>query len=302
MVQVPSGSSPTSLGPQLAKLGVVASPRAFVLAAEHSSNPNGLLPGFYGMHLHMKASLAYALLLNPKNLVQHTITIPEGWRLTQIVAYLGAKSGIPASAYQAILKNPAQLHLPASADGKAEGYLFPATYEVQPHETALGVLTGMVQRFDQEAAQVNLATTAKQAHLTEGQVITMASLVEAEGGRVSDYPKIARVIYNRLAQGIPLQLDSTVLYGLNKYGIIATDAELNSPSPYNTYKHQGLTPGPIDSPGAAAIQAVLNPASGNWIYFVTVNPKTGETLFTASQAQFEQYRTELEHNLGQGQG
>jgi UPF0755 protein len=302
VVQVPSGSSPTSLGPRLAKLGVVASPRAFVLAAEHSPNPNGLLPGFYGMHLHMKASLAYALLLNQKNLVQVTVTIPEGWRLTQIVAYLGAKSGIPASAYQAILKNPAQLHLPAYAGGKAEGYLFPATYEVVPHETALGVLTGMVQRFEQAAAQVNLPTGAKRLHLTEGQVITMASLVEAEGGRVSDYPKIARVIYNRLAQGIPLQLDSTVLYGLNAYGIIASDQQLSSPSPYNTYKHKGLTPGPIDNPGAAAIQAVLNPASGNWIYFVTVNPKTGETLFTASQAQFEQYRAELQYNLAHGQG
>ena len=302
VVQVPSGSSPTSLGPQLAKLGVVASARAFVLAAEHSSNPNGLLPGFYGMHLHMKASLAYALLLNQKNLVQVTVTIPEGWRLTQVVAYLGAKSGIPASAYQAILKNPAQLHLPAYAGGNAEGYLFPATYEVVPHETALGVLAGMVQRFEQEATQVNLPTAAKRVHLTEGQVIIMASLVEAEGGRVSDYPKIARVIYNRLAQGIPLELDSTVLYGLHTYGIIASNQQLTSPSPYNTYKHKGLTPGPIDSPGAAAIQAVLKPASGNWIYFVTVNPKTGETLFTASQAQFEQYRTELEHNLGQGQG
>jgi UPF0755 protein len=110
------------------------------------------------------------------------------------------------------------------------------------------------------------------------------------------------VIYNRLAQGIPLELDSTVLYGLNTYGIIANDQQLNSSSPYNTYRHKGLTPGPIDSPGAAAIQAVLKPATGNWIYFVTVNPKTGETLFTASQTQFEQFRAELEHNLSQGQG
>jgi len=302
VVQVPSGASPTSLGPELTRLGVVASARAFVLAAEHSSNPSGLLPGFYGMHLHMQASLAYALLLNQKNLVQVTVTIPEGWRLSQIVAYLGAKSGIPASAYEAILKNPAQLHLPAYANGRPEGYLFPATYEIVPHETALGVLTGMVQRFEQEAAQVNLPAAAKQVNLTEGQVITMASLVQAEGGRISDYPKIARVIYNRLEQGIPLQLDSTVLYGLNTYGIIASDQQLASSSPYNTYKHKGLTPGPIDSPGAAAIRAVLHPAAGNWIYFVTVNPKTGLTLFTASEAQFEQYRAELEHNLGQGQG
>src|ERR1035441_10965881 len=77
----------------------------------------------------------------------------------------------------------------------------------------------------------------------------MASLVQAEGGRLSDYPKIARVIDNRLAQGMPLQLDSTVLYGLDTYGILASDAQLNSPSPYNTYRHKGLPPGPIDSPG-----------------------------------------------------
>jgi UPF0755 protein len=299
VVQVSSGDTPTSLGPKLQQLGVVASARAFVLAAEHSSNPNGLLPGFYGMREHMQASLAYALLLNPKNLVQITVTIPEGWRLSQIVAWLGDKSGIPASAYDQVLKDPARLGLPPYADGKPEGYLFPATYEVVPHETALGVLSGMVQRFDQEAAAVNLPAAARQVHLTQGQVIIMASLVQAEGGRLSDYPKIARVIYNRLAQGMPLQLDSTVLYGLNRYGILATDAQLTSDSPYNTYKHTGLTPGPIDNPGNAAIQAVLHPASGNWLYFVTVNPKTGETLFTSSAAQFQQFRAELEHNLGQ---
>ena len=300
VVQVTSGDTPTSLGPKLVKLGVVASSRAFVLAAEHSSNPAGLLPGFYGMHEHMKASLAYALLLNPKNLVQVKVTIPEGWRLSQVVSWLGSKSGLPASAYAKALKDPASLGLPGYANGKAEGYLFPATYEVLPHETAVGVLKGMVQRFDQEAAAVNLVTAAKQVHLSPGQVIIMASLVQAEGGRLSDYPKIARVIYNRLAQGIPLQLDSTVLYGLNTYGILASDQQLNSPSPYNTYKHKGLPPGPIDSPGNAAIQAVLHPASGPWIYFVTVNPKTGETLFTSSQAQFQQFRQELQKNLGQG--
>jgi uncharacterized YceG family protein len=300
VVQVTAGDSPTSLGPELVRLGVVASARAFVLAAEHSPNPAGLLPGFYGMHEHMKASLAYALLINPNNLVQVKVTIPEGWRLAQVVSYLGAKSGIPLSAYQKVLNDPAQLHLPGYADGKPEGYLFPATYAVQPHETALGVLTGMVRRFNQEATTLNLTTSAKQVHLSEAQVVVMASLVQAEGGRLSDYPKIARVIYNRLARGMPLQLDSTVLYGLNKFGILASNKDLTSPSPYNTYKHKGLPPGPIDSPGAAAIQAVLHPAAGNWLYFVTVNPKTGETRYTSSLAQFEQFRQELAHNLAKG--
>ena len=300
VVQVTSGQTPTSLGPKLAALGVVASARAFVLAAEHSSDQNGLKPGFYDLRKHMKASLAYALLTNPKNMVQITVTIPEGWRLSQIVAWLGLKSGLPSSAYTQALKDPALLNLPSFANGNPEGYLFPATYEVLPHETALGVLTAMVQRFDQEATLINLAAGARHANLTEAQVIIMASLVQAEGGRLSDYPKIARVIYNRLNQGIPLELDSTVLYGLHAYGIVASSQQLSSPSPYNTYKHTGLTPGPIDSPGAAAIEAVLHPASGNWLYFVTVNPKTGLTLFTASEAQFEQYRAELQHYLAQG--
>src|SRR5690242_9783673 len=158
----------------------------------------------------------------------------------------------------------------------------------------------MVQRFEQEAASVGLPAAAKQVHLTQAQVVVMASLVQAEGGRLSDYPKIARVIYNRLAHGMPLQLDSTVLYGLNKFGILATDKDLTSPSPYNTYKHKGLPPGPIDSPRAAAIQAVLHPVPGPSLHFVAVNPKAGETLSTSSPAQFEQFRQELARNLAKG--
>ena len=133
--------------------------------------------------------------------------------------------------------------------------------------------------------------------VTPYQAIIVASLVESESKVDADRPKIAQVIYNRLARGMPQQLDSTVLYGLNKFGIIASDKDLTSPSPYNTYKHKGLPPGPIDSPGAAAIQAVLHPAAGNWLYFVTVNPKTGDTRYTSSPAQFQQFRQELAHNL-----
>jgi UPF0755 protein len=300
VVQVMSGDTPTSLGPRLQQAGVVESSRAFVLAAEHSQNTNGLVPGFYGLHMHMQASLAYAALLDIKNLVQITVTIPEGWRVSQVVSWLGTKSGIPASAYLGVLKDTAQLHLPSYAKDDPEGYLFPATYAVQPHETALGVLTSMVQRFDQEAAAVNLTSAAKAVHLTPAQVIVVASLIQAEGGRVTDYRNIAEVIYNRLAQNMALQLDSTVLFGLNTFGILASNAQLNSPSPYNTYRHKGLPPGPIDSPGDAAIQAALHPATGNYLFFVTVNPKTGETKFTSSETQFEQFRAELEHNLGQG--
>jgi len=138
----------------------------------------------------------------------------------------------------------------------------------------------MVRRFDQEAAQVHLTTAAPGVHLTPTQVIVVASLVQAEGGRVQDYPKIARVVYNRLANGMKLQFDSTVFYGLGKYGTSATSAEINTPGPYNTYLHTGLPPGPIDSPGNAAIQAALHPTAGNWLYFASL--KNGAMEFSPS--------------------
>ena len=299
LVQVKPGDTATIMSQRLLDLGVVASTRAFILAAEDTKTTRELEPGFYRMHKHMNATLAYKLLLNPAALVQIKVTIPEGWRVSEIAAALGKGSGIQASDYQQALRNTGDLGLPSYAKGNPEGYLFPATYEIQPNMTATNVLQGMVTRFGQEADSVNLLNTPVPGHLSPAQIMVVASLAQAEGGKDSDFPKIARVIYNRLAIGMALDLDSTVLYALHTYGIAASDQQLQVKSPYNTYANKGLPPGPIDSPGDAAIRAALHPAAGNWVYFVTVNPKTKETLFTASEAQFEQFKAELEHNLGQ---
>jgi UPF0755 protein len=252
------------------------------------------------MHKHMRAALAYAMLLNPANVIQTTITIPEGFRASQVIARLAFKDKhITQAAFQQALRSPA-LGLPAYAKGNPEGHLYPDTYAIPPNATALSVLQLMVQSFTNEATTVNLeqAAAATPAHLSPAQVIVVASLLQAEGGRVSDYPKIARVVYNRLAQGIKLQFDSTVLYGVNAYGIRASDKQRQSTSPYNTYKYPGLPPGPIDNPGNAAIQAALHPVAGNWIYFVTTDPATGYTQFTNSYAQFQQFVQELNQHTG----
>ena len=300
IVEVYPGDTATVVGSRLATMGVVASARAFINAAESSKNGSALEPGFYRLHKHMNALLAFDLLLKPSSRVQLTVTLPEGWRVTQILPALARGSHLSLSAYQQAIKDTAALGLPPYAHGNPEGYLFPATYTIQPNMTATSVLQMMVKRFDQEAASVNLAQAAAQVHLTPAQVITMASLAQAEGGKVSDFAKITRVIYNRMAAGMPLQLDSTVLYALHKYGILASNQQLQTPSRYNTYKYTGLPPGPIDSPGDAAIRAVLHPAPGSWLYFVTVNPKTRQTVFTASAAVFAQLRAELARNVGQG--
>jgi UPF0755 protein len=251
------------------------------------------------MHKSMSAALAYQLLVNPKNQIQTTITIPEGYRISKVLGTLVQDNPkITLKQYQAALKNPAALGLPAYANGNPEGYLFPSTYQIQPHATAASVLKGMVTLFNNEAATLNLPAASKTAHVSESHIIIVASLVQAEGGRLSDYPKIARVIYNRLNLGMKLQLDSTVLFALGKYGIQATNAELGTNSPYNTYRFAGLPPGPIDNPGDAAIRAALHPMGPhNWVYFVTVDPLHKITKFTASSAQFQKFETELANNL-----
>ena len=290
-VQVNSGDSASSLGPRLQSLGVVASARAFVLAAEHTTSttstgaPPQLEAGFYKLHMHMQASLAWAALLNPKNRVQLTVTIPEGKRASQVVLILAKETSIPASQFQAVINSPAQLGLPSYAKGKVEGYLFPATYTIQPNETAAQILKAMVQRYGIEAQAINISSAARAVHLSSAQVIIEASLAQAEGGSVSDYPKIARVIANRLAIGMHLQFDSTVLYGLGKYAVSATIAETRTPGPYNTYLNAGLPVGPICNPGNAAIQAVLHPASGNWLYFLTKPGGASEFSTTPLQGQ-----------------
>jgi UPF0755 protein len=301
VVRINQGDTASVVGQRLQQEGVVASARAFSNAAKASTQGRALEPGYYRVHRHMNAALAFALLLKPSSRVQTTIVIPEGLRLSQIIAALGQATGNPQGYRQAI-KNVAALNLPSFAHGRPEGYLFPATYPVQPNTPPIKVLQAMVNRFGQEAASISLPAAAAHAQLTEDQVITVASLIQAEGRNTADFPKIARVIYNRLnaSPQMPLQLDSTVMYALHRYGIIASAQQIKVNSPYNTYLHTGLPPGPINSPGDAAIRAALHPAHGPWTYFVTVDPKTGLTKFTSSFAQFEQFRAQLEANLAKG--
>jgi UPF0755 protein len=119
-------------------------------------------------------------------------------------------------------------------------------------------------------------------------VLTKASIVQAEAGSVEDMGKVATVINNRLADGMPLQLDTTVNYANGKAGITTTPQDRQNPSPYNTYLHPGLTPGPISNPGEEALRAVLHPTPGDWRYFVVVDPETGDTRFAVTGQEHQQ--------------
>jgi UPF0755 protein len=296
-VQVLAGDTATSLAPRLVKAGVVASASSFISAAKVSTNPSGLEPGFFAMHKQMNSALAYKLLLSPKARVQTVVAVPEGLRETQILTLLEKKTPtIPASQFTAASKDLAALGLPSYAAGRAEGYLFPATYDFNPGTSPAAMLKAMVARYDQEAASINLPAAAKAANVTPNQVITVASILEAEAGQQRYLAQVAEVIYNRLNRGMPLQVDSTENYALNRTGISLTQSQLHVNSPYNTFLHKGLPPTPIDSPGDAAIQAALHPDHGDLLYFVTVNLKTGLTRFTDNPTTFAQFVAECQAN------
>jgi UPF0755 protein len=285
--QVMSGDTAFSIAPRLYQMGIIASQRAFTNAAEAattttSTSSSGLEAGFYNLHLHMQASLAYAALVNPNNAIQTAVTIPEGKRVSQVLTILAAHTKIPLSQFEAAARETAKLGLPSYAGttvklpstvpyGQLEGYLFPATYTVTPHETALQILQAMVARYNVEAQQLSIATAARSVGLTAGQLIIEASMVQAEAGVNSDMPKMASVINNRKAAGMADGFDSVVLYGLGQYGINITEQQAAASGLYDNTQRTGLPPTPIDNPGDAAIQAVLHPAKTDYLYFLTVS-------------------------------
>ncbi|HEX2894718.1 MAG TPA: endolytic transglycosylase MltG [Marmoricola sp.] len=281
--QVHQGDTASIIGQNLKAAGVVKSVGAFNDAARKDSRSRGIQVGYYLLKKQMKATDALAVLVNPKNLVQAALTIPEGSRLKDIVKAIDAKTDIKAAQVQAALKDPNALGLPPEANGNPEGYLFPATYPVVPGETAVQLLRQMVAKTVQVEQQLDIASKAKAIGFTPEQILTVASILEYEGSRDEDYPKIARAIYNRLHQGMAIQSDATVAYANNLSGTVwTTQAQRDNPSPYNTYVHTGLPPGPIGSPGEKTIEAALNPADGPWLYWLVVNLKTGETRFNTT--------------------
>ena len=296
-VLVPPGATAVSMSQQLVQKGVIASADPFVSYVDTSKNPTGLQPGEFKLHKHMGNAQAWAMLTDSKNRVNSRVTIPDGLPTSKILPLLAKESHLPLSDFQAAIKETSKLGLPSWANGNPEGFLYPDTYFPVPGvTTALQILQMAVHQFNAEIGQVNLAGTAKKDDFSELQVIIEASLLEGEVGP-KYYAEVARTIDNRLKIGMKLQLDSTVAYATGHYTYNLSAKDRDFPSPYNTFLHAGLPPGPINSPSLAAIKAALHPASSSddWIYFVTVN-KAGLTKFTSSFDQFTNWSNEAKQN------
>jgi len=274
-VTIAAGDTGADMGAALQDAGVVATSKAFATAFADNPDAAKIQPGTYRLLQEMKASDAVQALLNPASRESFRVTIAEGLTADQILDKISEKTLIPVADLKKAAKDSDAIGLPKQADGKLEGWLFPATYDVEPDSSATDVLKLMT------AQTVKVLEKNKVAKDDWEKTLNEASLIEREAKRDEDRPKMARAIDNRFARGMPLQIDAAVAYGLGINGTKLTRADTEDPSnPYNIYIKMGLPPTPIASPGEASIKAVLNPADGDWIYWQTVNPETGETVFS----------------------
>jgi len=289
-IEIPAGSTGSAIGRILFEAKVVKSSSAFFRVAVADPRSPKISPGAHRVSLQISAAQALDQLLDP-NRIPNLIKIYEGgWKseVTQALRKYGFTSTEIAAAF-------IEAKLPQGFKD-IEGLLFPAQYTFAKGVTAQQAVQAMVDRFTSERVSQQLIQGSKE--FSAVQLLTIASIVQAEGD-VKDYPQVSRVIRNRLKIGMPLQLDSTVHFVKKVRGqiFLSTQSTLIN-SPYNTYKRYGLPPGPIGSPGVEAMKAALEPASGDWLFFITVAP--GDTRFTKSIEEFNSWKSLYEKNRKAG--
>ena len=237
-------------------------------------------PGTYRLLTGMSAESALSALRDSDNRVQISFVIPEGVTMQRALEIIAEQASLPLDELVEAVSEPALYGVESSAQS-LEGYLFPATYSFEPGATAGDVIARMVDETKQRLVQAGVAENDWH------RVLTMAGLLQREARMEDDFYKASRVFYNRLDIGMALQSDATVTYWTGLYdGVSTSDADrADESNPYNTYVYTGLPPGPISLPGDIAIDAAVNPAVGDWLYFVAVDLRTGDTIFSETYAE-----------------
>lgn len=301
IITIRPGEIGSTIAANLHQAGVTMTYDAFydllVEIEESTGSPVNFATGNYTLQKEMSAQAAFDALMDPANRVTNLLMIPEGSVLPDTLGLIAATTGIDYQELEALAHDPAHFGIEADVP-TVDGYLFPATYELDGSETAESILQRLIDEMYSRLDALGVAPESRH------HFITFGSIVQRESGPVSSTPGceenpmgcVARVFKNRLDEGWHLESDATVAYGTgNLHTVWTTEAERNDASnPYNTYANPGLPIGPIGAPSEAALRAAINPTEGPWFYFVPVNLATGETVFTETieghEAAVEQLR------------
>lgn len=283
LVTVAPGDTGAPISQSLFDAGVTKTPDAFYDHLIDTGQNPPFVPGVFKLQKQMTSEAALAALLDPANKLENSAQLREGLTVEQSLPLLAEGIGLPIEDFQAAVADPSVYGVPADT---LEGWLFPATYTFDPGATATDVIAQLVDRAKQSLDDAGVPVDDRQ------RILTIASIIQREARYEADMQKVARVIENRMNPNNQetfglLQMDSTAQYGYGEMhdGTVSSSAAaLADPNPWNTYVNPGLPIGPISNPGDVAIDAAMHPADGNWLYFVTVNLDTGETVFTSNLA------------------
>lgn len=276
LLTIESGDTGASISPKLFEAGVTRTSSAFYDYLIQTGQNPPFQPGTFRLQQKMTSEAALAAILDPANRLENTALIREGLTVDRTIETLASDLAIPLSDLQAAVADPSVYGVPATS---LEGWLFPATYTFDPGTTATQIIQSMVDRTVASLDNAGVPVDDRE------RVLTIASIIEREARSENDFYNVSRVIQNRLDQGMRLQMDSTAQYGYGELhdGTASSSSEaLADVNDWNTYVIDGLPKTPIANPGDRAIDAAMHPADGPWLYFVTVNLETGETVFSTT--------------------
>jgi len=286
-VTIPKGASVSEIGDILDEKGVIDSSTFFQIRATLEGKRSDLYAGHFTLAHGMSYSAAFDALSKPPVKRVTTVTIPEGYSRPQ-AAQLVEEDGVPGSYTKATVRskylNPA--HYGGKGAKSLEGFLFPDTFEMKPNAPVADLVQLQLEDFKRRIKGVNMKY-AKSKNLTVFDVLTIASMIEREAGVAKQRKLVASVIYNRLHEGMPLGIDATIRFATGNYSEPLTESQLATDSPYNTRTNVGLPPGPINSPGLAAIEAAAHPAQTGYLFYVNDPSSCNELSFAKTEAEFE---------------
>lgn len=272
VIRVPDGSTFQQVAALLERERLIKSRSAFILLGRSLSADRKVHAGEYELNAGMAPTEILSKLLSGQ-VVLHPITIPEGFTIVQIAELLAQQEFGNQEEFLRLAKDRTFIASLGINAETLEGYLYPETYKFPHKAKAKDMLTAMVERLRQVYGP-EFQARAQELKMTQHEVLTLASVIEKETGSSGEREEISAVFHNRLRKRIPLQSDPTVIYGLSGFDGNIRKKDLSSPSPYNTYRVQGLPPGPIANPGIQAIRAALYPSASRALYFVSRNDGT----------------------------
>ena len=284
-LRIPQGASASTVGQILERHGVVRSATGWRLSLFLNAGEEDIQAGEYVVRQGLTPEDALAALLQGPEVEFVTVTFPEGSWLTEMAAAVGRRTHISPKAFLEVTTS-GRVRSPLQPEGveTLEGLMFPSTYQVVESDTAERLARRVVDELDKRVARLDLST-ARRLGASPYEVVTIASMIEAETRVDAERAKVARVIYNRLANDMTLGIDATVIYALGKRTDSLTQSDLEIDSPYNTRVVSGLPPTPIGAPGQASLEAAAAPAEGKWLYYVLTDCN-GTHSFSESYEEF----------------